>query len=214
MEAARLRTELARLDTAERALISELEAPADPGDPDQQRPIRHRPPTPGRAALRRRDLRRRPGPHPAGPLPRRPPGPGPLHHQVTIHATLTSDTPRTIAALLGDPRTDDDSPADPATSTDTFSHLGPFPLRTATIHTPAARCQVLLGLATVHAADLPVGQLSRDRPCAARLNPCGQFLDRWRGHHVGRRVPAAPTCGRRGSPTSPARAGPGTASSR
>ena len=35
-QAARLRTELARIDTAERALISELEQPADPGDPAAQ----------------------------------------------------------------------------------------------------------------------------------------------------------------------------------
>ena len=34
-------------------------------------------------------------------------------NQVTIRATLTTDTPCVIAALLNDPRTDDDSPAGP-----------------------------------------------------------------------------------------------------
>jgi hypothetical protein len=50
-------------------------------------------------------------------------------HQVTIRATLTTDTPRTIAALLDDPRTDDDTPADPPTRTDAFSHSGYAPNR-------------------------------------------------------------------------------------
>jgi len=48
--------------------------------------------------------------------------------QVTIRATLTADTPRTVAALLADPRTDDDNPAEVATSTDPMSHLGSAPI--------------------------------------------------------------------------------------
>jgi hypothetical protein len=55
-------------------------------------------------------------------------------HQVTIRATLTSGTPRAIAALLADPRTDDDSPAGPATSTDAFSHSGSTPKPRVYVH--------------------------------------------------------------------------------
>lgn len=44
-------------------------------------------------------------------------------------------------------------------------------------------CQISFGLAAVHAADLPVGQSSRDRPSTVRLNPCGQFLVHGRDHH-------------------------------
>jgi hypothetical protein len=54
--------------------------------------------------------------------------------QVTIRAALTADTPRTVAALLTDPRTDDDSPADPATSNNAMSHLGSAPKRGVTVH--------------------------------------------------------------------------------
>ena len=54
--------------------------------------------------------------------------------QVTIRAALTADTPRTVAALLTDPRTDDDSPADPATSNNAMSHLGSAPNPRVTIH--------------------------------------------------------------------------------
>ena len=61
-------------------------------------------------------------------------------NQVTIRATLTHDTPRTIAALLADPRTDDDSPADPATSTNAMSHLGSAPMAGISAHDdPPAR---------------------------------------------------------------------------
>ena len=50
-------------------------------------------------------------------------------HQVTIRASLTQDTPRTIAALLTDPRTDDDTwhgtpPASTTPAPATVSHLG------------------------------------------------------------------------------------------
>jgi hypothetical protein len=55
-------------------------------------------------------------------------------HQVTIRATLTDDTPRTIAALLADPRTDDDSPAGPAPSHDAMSHLGTAPIPQVMVH--------------------------------------------------------------------------------
>jgi hypothetical protein len=50
--------------------------------------------------------------------------------QVTIRAVLTEDTPGIIAALLGDPRTDDDTGHQPAQSTsqtpaqDAVSQLG------------------------------------------------------------------------------------------
>lgn len=46
--------------------------------------------------------------------------------QITIWAGLAEDTPRTIAALLADPRTDDDTgPATPATSPAPSVHSGP-----------------------------------------------------------------------------------------
>jgi hypothetical protein len=49
-------------------------------------------------------------------------------HQVTIWASLTEDTPRTIAALLTDPRTDNDTgPAD-ATPRPAAVHSGPGPM--------------------------------------------------------------------------------------
>ena len=51
--------------------------------------------------------------------------------QVTIWASLTEDTPRTVAALLADPRTDDDT--GPAATADPARHLaavhsGPGPM--------------------------------------------------------------------------------------
>ena len=48
--------------------------------------------------------------------------------QVTIWATLTEDTPRTIAALLDDPRTDSDT-GTAAPGQDTFYHSVPAPIR-------------------------------------------------------------------------------------
>jgi len=153
-QAARLRTDLARIDTAERALISGLEAPADPGDPAAQA---------YRARIRERFTElyaqrtatetqlasvqdaapdeNDPGlldalPYAAGIFAEAPARiqQGILaalqvqalynndDNQVTIRATLTTDTPCVIAALLNDPRTDDDSPADPVTSPDAISH--------------------------------------------------------------------------------------------
>jgi len=140
-QTARLRTELARIDTAERALISELEQPADPADPATQA---------YRARIRARYAelyaeRSRTEtsltaleaaiPHDTDPalLDTLPIAAGILAdapdrikaallaafdisalydrdmHQVTIRASLTQDTPRTITALLTDPRTDHDT---------------------------------------------------------------------------------------------------------
>jgi hypothetical protein len=45
--------------------------------------------------------------------------------------------PRTIAALLADPRTDDDSPTDPATSNNAMSHLGSAPIARVSVHADA-----------------------------------------------------------------------------
>ena len=53
----------------------------------------------------------------------------PDQHQVTIWATITPATPVTITALINDPRTDHDTPADPATSTDAWAQLIPPPRR-------------------------------------------------------------------------------------
>ena len=158
---ARLRAELARIDTAERGLITELEAPRRPR-PTQppglagpasapasptctpnapaSRPTladlaAAAPPDNDPALLDLLPYRRRPV-HPAPPTgskkpcsPRSTsrPSTGTTRHQVTIWASLTDDTPRTIAALLGDPRTDSDT--DPATpAQDTFSHSAPAPM--------------------------------------------------------------------------------------
>jgi hypothetical protein len=58
-------------------------------------------------------------------------------NQVTIWASLTDDTPRTVTALLADPRTDDDTgtatPAGPTASV----HSGPAPIGPQTL--PEAR---------------------------------------------------------------------------
>ncbi|MGD0244835.1 MAG: recombinase family protein [Streptosporangiaceae bacterium] len=165
-EAARLRTDLARIDTAERALITELEQPADPGDPAAQA---------YRARIRERFTElyaqrtttetqlaalQAAAPDEADPalLDALPYAAGIFadapariqqallaalqvqalynneDHQVTIRATLTSDTPRAIAALIADPRTDDDTPADPPASTDAFSHSGSTPKVEVTLH--------------------------------------------------------------------------------
>ncbi len=61
-------------------------------------------------------------------------------NQVTIWATITADTPRTIAALLGDPRTDHDAgqPATPPTSHDPVSHLDKTPPYTRSAITPGS----------------------------------------------------------------------------
>jgi hypothetical protein len=136
-----LQTELARIDTAERGLISELEAPADPTDPATAA---------YRARIRARyaelyaertrvqdtlDALHAAVPHGTDPalLDKLPiaarllaDAPAKIKaaiiaafdisalynredHQVTIRASLTQDTPGTIAELLADPRTDDDT---------------------------------------------------------------------------------------------------------
>jgi hypothetical protein len=162
---AHLTAELARIDTAERGLISELEQPADPADPASQA---------YRARIRARfaDLyaeRTRIEATLADLQAAAPPDNDPAlldllpiaaalftdapdrikealltafdiqalyrhdQDQVTIWASLTDDTPRTIAALLQDPRTDSDT--DPATpAQDTFSHSAPAPIAPVTAH--------------------------------------------------------------------------------
>jgi hypothetical protein len=156
---ARLRAELARIDTAELGLITELETPADPGDPAARA---------YRARIRARfaDLyaeRTRTEATLAELAAAAPPDNDPslldllpyaagvfaqapariqealltafdIHalyrndmHQVTIWASITDDTPRTITALLHDPRTDSDtSTATPGQ--DTFYHSAPAPM--------------------------------------------------------------------------------------
>jgi hypothetical protein len=108
--------------------------PADPHrSPAQSPPGRRTPgqrPVPaGPAACRRRPVRRRPGPHPRSPHGRvRHLGPLPQQHdQVTIRAALTDDTPRTITALLDDPRTDSDT-ASIAPGQDPVYHSAPAPM--------------------------------------------------------------------------------------
>jgi len=157
---AHLRAELARIDTAERGLISELEQPADPADPATQAyraRIRARfadlyaerttpetqlkelasaaPPDHDPALL---DLL----PHAAGIFTRAPDRIKEAllaafdiqalyrndKDQVTIWATLTDDTPRTIAALTADPCTDSDT-STPAPGQDTIYHSAPAPKR-------------------------------------------------------------------------------------
>jgi site-specific DNA recombinase len=164
-QAKHLRADLARIDTAERALISELEQPADPGDPAAQA---------YRARIRERyaelyDQRTKTEaqltalesatpqaddpalldelPYAAAALPDAPDSIKQalltafdiqaLYNkemdQVTIWASLTDDTPRTVAALLADPRTDDDTgTATPAVPAPTV-HSGPAPI-VARIH--------------------------------------------------------------------------------
>jgi len=165
-DTSRLRTELARIDTAERALITELEQPADPGDPAAQAyraRIRERftelyaqrttteaqltalqASTPAQDDPALLDQL----PYAAGIFAQAPDRIQQAilaafqvqalynndDNQVTIRATITSDTPRAIAALLADPRTDDDSPADTPTSTDAFSHLVSTPNLRVTVH--------------------------------------------------------------------------------
>jgi hypothetical protein len=53
--------------------------------------------------------------------------------QVTIWATLTDDTPRTINALIGDPRTGNDTTT-PTPGQDTVYHSVPAPIGQASIH--------------------------------------------------------------------------------
>jgi hypothetical protein len=138
---AHLLGELARIDAAEHDLITELETPADPGDPAAQA---------YRARIRARyaelyDQRTRTEAQLKGLQAAAPrdndlslldllpvvaglfaDAPARIRealltafdiqalyrsdmHQVTIWATLTDDTPRTVSALLTDPRTDSDT---------------------------------------------------------------------------------------------------------
>jgi site-specific DNA recombinase len=155
---ARLTTQLARIDAAERGLISELEAPADPRDPAAaayRARIRARyaelyaertstetdlaalqaAATPDNDPTLLDEL-----PFAAGILPCAPDrikqalltafDINALYNkddnQVTIWATITSDIPRTIAALLSDPRTDHDTgqAVTPPTSWNRISQSG------------------------------------------------------------------------------------------
>jgi site-specific DNA recombinase len=153
--------ELARIEVAERALIAELEAPADPHDPAAQA---------YRARIRERYAQRyaerthaeaqlaalqttAPDCHNDLTLLDELPAAATLMagaperikaalidafgiqalynkdmNQVTIWASLTDDTPRTIAALLADPRTDNDTSPAPATDPAPSVHSGPAPI--------------------------------------------------------------------------------------
>jgi hypothetical protein len=153
---AHLRAELARIDTAERALIKELEQPADPGDPASQAyraRIRERyaelygqrTSTEAKLATLQTAAPQSSDPALLDQLPIAATvmagAPDRIKaalmaafdiqalynkdmNQVTIWATITDDTPRTIAALLTDPRTDDDTGHAPAA----VSHSGPGPI--------------------------------------------------------------------------------------
>jgi hypothetical protein len=161
-QVARLDAQLARIEAAERGLITELEAPADPADPATAA---------YRARIRaryaelyqertkteaERDALQAAAPQGNDPtlLDELPTvasvmadAPPRIKEallaafdiyalyskdtdQVTIRAVLTEDTPGIIAALLGDPRTDDDTGHQPAQSTsqtpaqDAVSQLG------------------------------------------------------------------------------------------
>jgi site-specific DNA recombinase len=159
---AHLDAQLARIEAAERGLITELEAPADPADPATaayRARIRaryaelyqERTTTEAELAALRATVPQGNDPTLLDELPT---AVGLLAdapprikealfaafdiyalyskdtNQVTIRAVLTEDTPGTIAALLNDPRTDDDTghqPAPPASQTpaqDTVSQLG------------------------------------------------------------------------------------------
>jgi len=189
-----LNTQLNRIDTAERGLISELEAPADPADPaaaayraryaelyqertktEAERDALQATATPDNDPTLLDEL-----PTATGVLAdARPDHASPAHRvrhlrplqqgigiyalcnkemdQVTIRAVLTQDTPGIIAALLTDPRTDDDisqHPTPPASKTpdhDTVSHFG----RATPVHR-------IHGKARIHHANLPLRGSTRD----------------------------------------------------
>jgi hypothetical protein len=63
--------------------------------------------------------------------------------QVTIWATLTDDTPRTINALIGDPRTGNDTTT-PTPGQDTVYHSVPAPMAGVAIHPPTMWSVALL----------------------------------------------------------------------
>lgn len=155
-----MRAELARIDTAERGLISELEQPADPADPAVQAyraRIRARfadlyaERTATEAKLRELQATAPPDndpalldllPHAAGVFTDAPDRIKEAlltafdiqalyrndKDQVTIWATLTGDTPATVAALLADPRTDSDT-GTTAPGQDTVYHSVPALIR-------------------------------------------------------------------------------------
>ena len=151
-QTAYLQTQLNRIDAAERGLISELEAPADPADPASaayRARIRARyaelyqERTKTEAELAALQATTPQGNDPtlldelptaAGIMADAPPRIKQAllaafdiyalynkdDDQITIRATLTHDTPRTVTALLNDPRTDDDTgphPTPPASQT-------------------------------------------------------------------------------------------------
>ncbi|HEV3069441.1 MAG TPA: recombinase family protein [Streptosporangiaceae bacterium] len=156
---AHLRAELARIDTAERGLISELDPPGRPAAHAYRARIRARyaelyaERTRTETQLTPLQAAAPPDTDPALldtlPTAARVLASAPdktkealmaafdIHalynkdmNQVTIWATITSDTPRTIAALLADPRTDHDTghgptpPPDPAPAQAPVSQLG------------------------------------------------------------------------------------------
>ena len=162
---AHLRGELARIDTAEHGLITELEAPADPGDPAAQAyraRIRaryaelyaERTATEAKLTALQADT---PQDNDLSLLDLLPVAAGLFtdapariretlltafdiqvlvrsdQHQVTIWATLTDDTPRTITALLDDPRTDSDT-GTPAPGQDPVYHSAPAPIAQVSVH--------------------------------------------------------------------------------
>ena len=167
---AHLRGELARIDTAEHGLITELETPADPGDPAAEA---------YRARIRARyaelyDQRIRTEAKLTALQADTPPdddlslldllpvaaglfadAPARIRealltafdiqalyrsdqHQVTIWVTLTDNTPRTITALLDDPRTDSDT-STPTPGQDPIYHSAPAPIRGVTTRNHGGR---------------------------------------------------------------------------
>lgn len=162
---AHLRTELARIDVAERALIDELEKPADPADPaarayrDRIRERfaeRYAERTKIEAQLAALQDTAAPQDHDPALLDQLPTAAAVMAaapqrirealinafdiqalynkemDQVTIWASLTEDTPRTVAAILADPRTDDDTGR-------TAVHSGPGPI----VHQILPRTRIL-----------------------------------------------------------------------
>jgi hypothetical protein len=165
---AHLRAELGRIDIAERALISELETPADPGDPATQAyPTRIRARYAELCDQRTRTETQLKTLQAAAPDDSDPDllvalpiasavftdAPARIKEallaafdisvlyrhdlgQVTIRAALTGDTPRTIAALLDDPRTGSDT-SSRAPGQDPFDHSSPAPIRGTAIRDDA-----------------------------------------------------------------------------
>jgi hypothetical protein len=152
------RAELARIDTAERALIAELETPADRAAQAYRARIRERyaeryaERTHAEAQLAALQTSAPAQDNDLSLLGELPTAAGLLagaperinaalidafgiqalynreDHQITIWASLTEDTPRTIAALLTDPRTDNDTGLSDATPRPAAVHSGPGPI--------------------------------------------------------------------------------------